>query len=443
MIRLQTDKPISLQASQTPRNLRFPALPQVIVARLGALMHYAVPVLFHRAGMLAHFYTDTYAGKGSAGYLLGKAAALLPEGWRPAALQRFLGRREDSLPPEKITAFNRFGFAYAWAQKRARYVTELEKVFLTYGQRFCELVEKNHPKPADVVYAFNSSALGLFHWADQNNRRKILEQVIAPASIVSRLVWEEQQIWPGREEPREISVGQPRSELEAQEWQAADAIVCGSDFVAQGLASLGVPLEKIRVVPYGVEPSRFTATRAPYDGRRPLRVLFVGGVSLRKGPQYLVQALGELNSTKVVTRLVGPVAIREPYRRQWQSRAELTGQVSRTEVRLHYEWADVFVFPSICEGSATVTYEALAAGLPVITTTNAGSVVRNGVDGFIVPIRDAAAIAEKVDRLQANPALVAEMSLAARDGAQQFSWERYGERLVAAINFVLKNGLKN
>jgi len=389
--------------------------------------------------MLAHFYTDAYAGKGSAGYLLGKAAALLLEDWRPAALQRFLGRREDGLPPEKVTAFNRFGFAYARAQKRARNTTELAKVFLTYGQQFCELVEKNHSKPADVVYAFNFFALGLSHWADQNNRGKILEQVSAPASVDSRLVWEEHQLWPGWEPYREISVGL-LSELEAQEWQAADAIVCGSGFVGQGLASLGVPLEKIRVVPYGVEPSRFAATRAPYDGRRPLRVLFVGGVSLRKGPQYLVQALEELHSLQVVTRLVGPVALREPYRRRWQSWVELTGQVPRTEVRRHYEWADVFVFPSICEGSATVTYEALAAGLPVITTANAGSVVRDGVEGFIVPIRDHQAIAARLEQLAMNPGLLRDMCQRASERAKEYTWERYGERLVSVIRQTCRGG---
>jgi glycosyltransferase involved in cell wall biosynthesis len=77
--------------------------------------------------------------------------------------------------------------------------------------------------------------------------------------------------------------------------------------------------------------------------------------------------------------------------------------VTRQEVRRHYQWADVFVFPSLCEGSAMVTYEALAAGLPVITTPNAGSVVRDGVDGFIVPIRDAEAIAAKLDLLARDP----------------------------------------
>ena len=137
----------------------------------------------------------------------------------------FWGAGEDRLPPEKVRAFNRFGFAYARAQKRARNATELEKVFLTYGQRFCELVEKNHSKPADAVYAFSSVALRLFQWAARVNRIKVLEQVSSPARIDSRLVWQEDQLWPGWEEPYPgTSVWQPRGELEAQEWQAADAI---------------------------------------------------------------------------------------------------------------------------------------------------------------------------------------------------------------------------
>jgi len=102
-------------------------------------------------------------------------------------------------------------------------------------------------------------------------------------------------------------------------------------------------------------------------------------------------------------------------------------------VRRHYQWADVFVFPTICDSFGIVQVEALAAGLPVITTANAGSVVRAGIDGFIVPIRDAAAIAEKLDRLAADPDLLKKMSFAAVDRAREFSWEKYGERLVATV----------
>jgi hypothetical protein len=88
-------------------------LPQVVVAQLTARMHYAVPALLHRAGMLAHFYTDAYVGPGSAWSLPARATRLLPEACRPAQLSRLLDRQEDSLPPEKVTAFNLLGLAYA------------------------------------------------------------------------------------------------------------------------------------------------------------------------------------------------------------------------------------------------------------------------------------------------------------------------------------------
>jgi len=108
-------------------------------------------------------------------------------------------------------------------------------------------------------------------------------------------------------------------------------------------------------------------------------------------------------------------------------------------MRRHYSWADVFLLPSLCEGSATVCYEALAAGLPVITTPNAGSVVRDGVDGFIVPIRDAEAIAEKLDLLAKDRDLLAAMSANAVARSREFTLAKYSERLVATLTRRLKN----
>jgi len=100
----------------------------------------------------------------------------------------------------------------------------------------------------------------------------------------------------------------------------------------------------------------------------------------------------------------------------------------------HYAWADVFLLPSICEGSATVCYEALAAGLPVVTTENAGSVVRDGIDGFIVPIRDAAAVVARLETLDRDRPLLESMARAARERAREFTLEKYGERLLAALS---------
>ena len=99
----------------------------------------------------------------------------------------------------------------------------------------------------------------------------------------------------------------------------------------------------------------------------------------------------------------------------------------------HYQWGDVFVLPSVCEGSATVIYEALGHGLPVITTPNAGSVVRDGLDGFIVPIRDAAAIVRCLDRLASDGELWREMSRNARQRSLQFTLRSYQERLLQVL----------
>jgi starch synthase len=99
--------------------------------------------------------------------------------------------------------------------------------------------------------------------------------------------------------------------------------------------------------------------------------------------------------------------------------------------------ADVFVFPSLFEGSAVVTYEALATGLPCVVTPSAGSVVRDGVEGFIVPPGQVDDLAHRMEQLGNDPGLRASMAMAARDRALSFDWPRYHERLIAAVNDLL------
>lgn len=122
-------------------------------------------------------------------------------------------------------------------------------------------------------------------------------------------------------------------------------------------------------------------------------------------------------------------------------------QVPHHDLVTHYNQASVFVFPSLDEGMALVQLEALACGLPVICTTASGgdSVVDDGVEGFVVAVREPAALAEKIEKLATNSGLVQQMSAAARTKAIEFSWERYGERLSAFISTVhakKKNGPK-
>jgi glycosyltransferase involved in cell wall biosynthesis len=110
---------------------------------------------------------------------------------------------------------------------------------------------------------------------------------------------------------------------------------------------------------------------------------------------------------------------------------EWVGIVPRGEIAAHYQWADVFLLPSLCEGSATVTYEALGAGLPVVVTLSSGSIVEHGVSGFCIPERDAETIVSALESFLSQPDLLRDMSAAARRRSREASLEAYGERLMA------------
>jgi len=213
-----------------------------------------------------------------------------------------------------------------------------------------------------------------------------------------------------------------------REIDQADYILIPSDFVRESFIAEGIPESKLIQVPFGVDVSRFT----PATGAKgqPFRAVFVGQVGLRKGVPYLLEAWKRLGWRDAELWLVGRVL--PEIKEVLKTYADLPGV--RTVGFLGapaaaYQQADIFVFPSIEEGSALVTYEAMACGLPVVTTPNAGSVVRDGVGGFIVSIRDPDALAERIDQLRSDADLRREMGYAARTRATQFTWEIHGETL--------------
>ncbi len=402
--------------------------PQVIVAQLGARRHYAIPRMLHEAGMLERFFTDICAVNGWS-----RLAQYLPSRLQPSGLKRLLGRAPKGVPPEKITAFKSFGWEYYQRQRRARTRSEITAAHLWAGQEFCNRILKQGFGQATCVYMFNGSGLELLRAAKTQGLRTIMEQTIAPLRIERQLLREEHQAFPDWEPPPlpDDGFSDQFAEREQAEWGLADVILCGSEFVREGIAACGGPLERCAVVPYGVDVRFSPIERSQHAG--PLRVLTVGALGLRKGSPHVLEAARRLKG-KAEFRMVGSVQVLPQAESQLRQHVQLTGPVPRTELLAHYAWADVFLLPSLCEGSATVVYEALATGLPVICTPNTGSIVRDGVDGFIVPIRDAEAIASCVERLAGDASLLEQARGGAVGDLHRISLGRYRIDLVQALN---------
>jgi glycosyltransferase involved in cell wall biosynthesis len=238
-----------------------------------------------------------------------------------------------------------------------------------------------------------------------------------------------------------IYLGDGRLDLEALDWlherrlrdiERADRILVPSDHIAQTLARHGTPRERISVIPYAADTRRFV----PLPEKRhdaSCTFLFAGGITQRKGIKYLLEAWRQVRRPGWKLQLLGALPSDPGPLLAYLGDVEHLGRVAHSEMAAKMAAADVFVFPSLFEGSAVVTYEALACGLPSIVTPESGSVVRDGVDGYAVPSRDVEALALSMERLGTDVELRASMAVSARERAEAYGWPRYHAALIAAL----------
>jgi glycosyltransferase involved in cell wall biosynthesis len=405
---------------------------RITVAQLGARMHYAVPRIFHEAGLLERLFTDSYSGNKPR---VRAVLQIMPKSLRPRNVDRWLDRREPRLPPEKVTSFEHLGFRYMLAQRRVRGDEPLQRIFVDHGRAFNEQVIVHGLGAADTVWGFNGAALELFRWAKRQGLRCLLEQTMAPQRVLREELRRELERWPGWEPGLHVSEANGLlEEREEAEWRLADCIVAGSRFVMDGVAAAGVTQEKFRLAPYGVDLTSFVmAVRREPETACKLRVLFVGEVGLRKGAPYLLEALRRLGSRQVEARFAGRIALDRNRLAPYAETVDFLGAVPRSAMASLYQWADFLVLPSLCEGSATTTYEALASGVPVICTPNTGSIIRDGFDGHIVPPRSTEALLALLDRYATRREELQPLRHAVRTLAKEFSYEAYRDRLLTAI----------
>ena len=361
------------------------------------------------------------AGIGTPAYYA--CGALAKQGWLHQALalgyrkigqQEFGSRVERVVPGGKLISHLSFG------------MRELFHRFPAYTVRdsIFDALATRKLRPCDIFHGWNQHSLGLLRKAKQGKAVTIVERGSTHVDFQQRII---------REEYAKFGVQFPAMEFRMREkcrkeFIEADYILVNSAFSLGTFLAAGIPKEKMHCIVRGVDSARFAL---PRNTPQRFTVLYAGLVSLRKGVPYLLQAWRQLklqNAQLVFAGTIHPDAksLIEEYRND----PSIIFRGFVDDMAQEYAQASILVLPTIEEGSAKVTFEAMASGLPVITTPNAGSVIRNGKEGFLIPIRDIAALRERIRYFFDHPTEIQRFGKRGRALAEQHSWQRYQKELM-------------
>jgi glycosyltransferase involved in cell wall biosynthesis len=397
------------------------------VIQVGARLHYAVPSILADAGMLQALYTD--ACESSLGVrLLNRTPAAL----KPRALRRLAARKVPAnLQRELVWSFWRPSLQQAWFNWWNRADEKSARVAYEKGIGGHWLAHRaigESFRGANALYVHPCSSTDAIIEAKKRGMFVALEAISHPLNKLVEAEEYERFGLPLLPNQRENA---DNIAFFKEEALLADVILSASPYVREGLIGLGLDPKRVVVVPYGLDAGFFDEEPAP----RPGRVLYVGNIGYLKGVPYLSEAARQLkrDGFKGEVRAVGPHDGKLIHRPEFTGPNYL-GPIPRSEVQREFLSADIFVFPTLSDGFGLVLLEAMAAGLPVICTPNCGDVVRHGENGFVVPIRDALALADAVKRLVNDRRLRDDMGGRARETAARYSLRHYGSRLFAALN---------
>src|SRR5439155_9818192 len=398
-----------------------------IVAQIGARRGYAIPAILEKAGMLERFYTDI-TGDLDLGKVLSTGAMLpLPDNPAPRLAER-------RLPPNvraKTTTFPSLSLGHVlrrFANRRgpAADFRESMRFSSALGRAMtrCGFGEATH------MYSMLGECSPLFA-AGKQRGLTVVTEIYIPLST-ERIVAQERKNFPDWE-PDTPDFAAIRRERGGENALLAltDFAICPSKAARDDLVqNFGFPQERTAIVSYGINPELLSVCNEPVRGR----VLFAGTAELRKGIHYFAMAAEKLvaRGRRYEFRVAGNVQ-RSIANQKHCRYLTFLGRIPRGEMAREFAAADLFVIPSLAETGPEVNYEALACGVPVVTTPEARAVVRDGIEGRIVRARDPELLANAIVEIIEDREKRDRMARASRERARDFTWECYGERLVSAL----------
>jgi glycosyltransferase involved in cell wall biosynthesis len=305
------------------------------------------------------------------------------------------------------------------------------------SQRFDRLVAKRHGRRAsiDAIHAFEYTALRTFEEGKRAGKLCVLHLPSLDSRRFRELQRQQLAEWPELADPNH-SYFEKRFERRyarrCQERELADIIVCNSQLTAQSHISAGVDSGKVVVTPLGGPE---TIGQADLEYRRtqlPLKVIWAGPFSLRKGAHHFMAAWRLLNAgQRAEAHVFGSMNLPKGAMPAVPDSMQFHGSVSQQDLFTAFQQADVLVFPTLSDGFGMVVTEALSRGLPVITTKEAGAsdLIVPGVNGLIAPPADPKALAQTLEWCLDNREALQAMKLQALRSAESVQWSNFRERV--------------
>ncbi|GIU82977.1 MAG: glycosyltransferase family 1 protein [Acidobacteria bacterium] len=301
---------------------------------------------------------------------------------------------------------------------------------------------KNNLEECALFIAWSQISLKSIRRARDWGAKVMLEHQMVHVLKWDEIISEEYSIWSKVTKGSYSLFPKKLVERMIREYEESDFINVLSSYARESFIKQGVDPKKIIVTPYGIDTEKFRPKAASVNEKK-VRILYVGRMELLKGVQYLLEAFAALKRKDVELHLVGPILpeMLPLLKKYSDERIKLFGAVNHEDLPKFYQDSDIFVFPSINDAFGLVVLEAMACGLPVITTENscAHDVINDGKNGFIVPIRDARAIKEKLEMLIECEETRLRIRTEARKSVEMnFSLEHYEERYFKACEKTLK-----
>ncbi len=338
-----------------------------------------------------------------------------------------------NMPKDKINSVISKEILYRAWQKFPKWLRDMHNPQYAIHELFDRRASRKL-KPADIVIGGSSVFLHTLRKAKQQGAVTVVEHGSSHIEYQSEILDEEYKKFSIPFEPTDRRI----IEKELEEYEEVDYISIPSSYVKQTFLERDVPEEKIIQVPYGVDLSSFHQVGKEDDV---FRVVFAGGMSIRKGVHYLLRAFTELNLPNSELMLLGGMTDEmKPFFKQYEGHYKYVGHVPQSELYKYYSQGSVFVIMSVEEGLALVQPQAMACGLPVICTENTGGgdIVRDGIDGFVIPIRAVDVLKEKLTYLYEHPDTLRQMGESAKERVSSgFTWDDYGNKVIHAYERIL------